>query len=122
MNESLHPARLGRQLHHERVHHIAEQIIRNLKTAEQSIFQAKTVFDFCRVLKVDQPRYHHWRQLYGGMRAEEAKRLSQLEKENARLKKLMAEAEQDKAMLKDIAEGNFRTQSASTGPLRSCGA
>jgi transposase-like protein len=66
-----------------------------------------TVTDVWRVLDVAQATYHRWRQLYGGMKAEEAKRLSQLEKENARLKRLLAEAELDKAMLKDLAEGNF---------------
>ena len=48
---------------------------------------------------MSQPTYHRWRQLYGGMQAEEAKRLTQLEKENGRLKKLLAEAELEKAML-----------------------
>ena len=59
------------------------------------------------VIEVTQPTYHRWRQQYGGMQAEEARRLTQLEKENARLKKLLAEAELEKAMLKDLAEGNF---------------
>jgi putative transposase len=61
------------------------QIIRKLKTADQLIAQGKTVSDVCRVLEVAQPTYHRWRQLYGVMKAEEAKRLTQLEKENARL-------------------------------------
>jgi len=65
------------------------------------------VADVCRVIEVTQPTYHRWRQLYGGMQAEEARRLAQLEQENARLKKLLAEAELEKAMLKDLAEGNF---------------
>jgi putative transposase len=92
----------------KRTRHTPEQIIRKLKTADQLIAQGKTVFDVCRVLEVAQPAtYHRWRQLYGGMKAEEAKRLTQLEKENARLKKLLAEAELEKAMLKDLAEGNF---------------
>ncbi len=69
--------------------------------------KGKTVADVCRVLEVAQPTYHCWRQLYGGMKAEEAKRLTQLEKEKARLKKLLAEAELEKAMLKDLAKGNF---------------
>ena len=69
--------------------------------------QGKTVADVCRVIEVTQPTYHRWRQQYGGMQAEEARRLTQLEKENARLKKLLAEAELEKAMLKDLAEGNF---------------
>ena len=89
------------------IRHTAEQIIRKLKTAEQLIAQGKTVADVCRALEVTQPTYHRWKQQYGGMQAEEAKRLTQLEKENARLKKLLAEAELEKAMLKELAEGNF---------------
>ena len=99
----------------KRTRHTAEQIIRKLKTAEQLIAQGKTVADVCRALEVSQPTYHRWRQQYGGMQAEEARRLTQLEKENARLLpkaspkewKLLAEAELEKAMLKDLAEGNF---------------
>ena len=53
------------------------------------------------------PTYHRWQQLYGGMKAAEAKRLKQLEQENVRLKRLLADAELDKAMLKELAEGNF---------------
>ena len=58
-------------------------------------------------MEVSQPTYPRWRQLYGGMQAEEAMRLTQLEKENDRLKRLLAEAELEKAMLKELAEGNF---------------
>ena len=83
----------------KRTRHTAEQIIRKLKTAEQLIAQGKSVADVCRALEVSQPIYHRWKQHYGGMQAEEAKRPTQLEKENARLKKLLAEAELEKAML-----------------------
>jgi putative transposase len=69
----------------KRTRHTAEQIIRKLKTAEQLIAQGKTVADVCRVIEVTQPIYHRLRQQYGGMQAEEARRLTQLEKENARL-------------------------------------
>ena len=75
----------------KRTRHMAEQIIRKLKTAEQLISQGKTVVEVCRVIEVTQPTCHRWRQQYGGMQAEEARRLTQLEK----------------AMLKDLAEGNF---------------
>ncbi|WP_370561624.1 IS3 family transposase [Cyanobium sp. NS01] len=91
----------------KRTRHTAEQIIRKLKTAEQLIAQGKTVADVCRVIEVTQPTYHRWRQQYGGMQAEEARRLTQLEKENARLKKLLAEAELEKAMLKDLGRGKL---------------
>ena len=63
--------------------------------------------DVCRALEVSAPTYHRWQQLYGGMKATEAKRLKELEQENARLKRLLADAELDKAMLKELAEGNF---------------
>ena len=76
----------------KRIRHTAEQIICKLKTAEQLIAQCKIVADVCRALKVTQPTYHRWKQQYGGMQAEEAKRLNQLEKETARLKKPLAEA------------------------------
>ena len=58
-------------------------------------------------LAKSEPTYHRWQTQYGGMKAEEAKRLKELEQENGRLKKLLAEAELDKAMLKYIAEGNW---------------
>jgi putative transposase len=91
----------------KRIHHtaVAEgfcegvQIIRKLKTAEHLIAQGKTVADVCRAIEVTQSTYHRWKQQYGGMQAEEAKRLTQLEKENTRLKKLLAEPELEKAML-----------------------
>ena len=116
VNESPQPARLGRGLHHEthQAHSgadhpqaLARRASAQQWTAEQLIAQGKTVADVCRVIEVTQPTYHRWRQQYGGMQAEEARRLTQLEKENARLKKLLAEAELEKAMLKDLAEGNF---------------
>ena len=112
----------------KRTRHTAEQIIRKLKTAEQLIAQGKTVVEVRRVIEVTQPTYHRWRQQYGGMQAEEARRLTQLEKENARLKKLLAEAELEKAMLKPQARRSRRTLpretsepgNAPAGPSRSC--
>jgi putative transposase len=73
----------------KRTRHIPEQIILNLKTADQLIAQGKTVADVCHVLEFAQPTYHRWRQLYGGMKAEAAKRMTQLEKENGRLKSFL---------------------------------
>jgi putative transposase len=69
----------------KRTRHTPEQIIRKIKTADQLIAHGQTVAEACRVLKVSQASYHRWRQLYGGMKAEEAKRISQLGKENAGL-------------------------------------
>ena len=61
----------------------------------------------CRTLGVSQQAYYRWRKEYGGVRTDQAKRLKDLERENARLKKLVAEAELDKAILKEAAAGNF---------------
>ena len=60
-----------------------------------------------QALGVSEATYHRWRNRYGGMKCADAKRLKELELENSRLKKLLAEAELDKAMLRDLAEGNF---------------
>jgi len=70
----------------------AEQVNRKFQTADQLIAQGKTVIGICHVICVRKPTYHRWRQQYGGLQAEEARRLTQLEKENARLKKLLAVA------------------------------
>ena len=91
----------------KRICHSAEQIIRQLKIAEQLIAQCKTVADVCRAIEVTQPTCHRLKQQYGGYAGRGGQRLTQLEKENARLKKLLAEAEFEKAMLKELAEGNF---------------
>jgi transposase-like protein len=82
-------------------------IIRKLRTADQLLNQGQSVADVCRALEVSAATYHRWQQLYGGMKATEAKRLKELEQENSRLKRLLADAELDKAMLKELAEGNF---------------
>ena len=63
--------------------------------------------EVCRQLEIADSTWHRWLAQYGGMKASDAKRLKELEVENARLKKLVAEAELDKAMLKELAEGNF---------------
>ena len=60
-----------------------------------------------RALEISEQTLHRWRNQYGGMKAEEAKRLKELEEENKRLKKLLAEAELDKAILKEALKGNF---------------
>ena len=91
----------------KRKRHNPDQIIRKLRSAEQLLNQGQTVADVCRALEVSAATYHRWQHLYGGMKATEAKRLKELEQENTRLKRLLAEAELDKAMLKELAEGNF---------------
>lgn len=74
----------------------------------QKLWRAgKTVAEVVQVLEVSEQTYYRWKNKYGGMKAEEAKRLKELEVENSRLKKLLAEAELDKAMLKELASGNW---------------
>ena len=91
----------------KRKRHSSEQIIRKLQDAERLLNAGKSVAQVCQALEVSEATFHRWRNQFGGMKCEEAKRLKELEQENARLKKLLAEAELDKAMLKDLAEGNF---------------
>ena len=87
--------------------HTAEQIIDKLREAEVLLGQGVTVAQACKKLEITQQTYYRWRSDYGGMRTDQAKRLKELEKENARLKKLLADSELDKAILKEAASGNF---------------
>lgn len=91
----------------KRKRHSPEQIVRKLQEADRLLNAGKSLAHVFQALEVSEPTYHRWRNQYGGMKCEEAKRLKELELENSRLKKLLAEAELDKAMLKDIASGNF---------------
>jgi transposase-like protein len=87
--------------------HTPEQVIRKLAEGEKLLAEGKTIEEVSRHLEISEQTWHRWRNQYGGMKADDAKRLKELEKENARLKKLLAEAELDKSMLKELAEGNF---------------
>jgi transposase-like protein len=87
--------------------HTPEQVIRKLAEGEKLLAEGKTIEEVSRHLEVSEQTWHRWRNQFGGMKADDAKRLKELEKENARLKKLLAEAELDKSMLKELAEGNF---------------
>ncbi len=85
----------------------AEQIIHKLREADVLIGQGLKVPEVCRRLGVSDKTYYRWRSAYGGMKVDQAKRLKELEKENARLKRLLADAELDKAILKEAASPNF---------------
>ena len=91
----------------KRHRHTPEQIVRKLREGERLLNEGKDLTDVIRHLEVSEATWNRWRNQYGGMKATEAKRLRELEGENSRLKKLLAEAELDKAMLKELAEGNF---------------
>ena len=84
-----------------------EQIINKLREAEIHINQGASISEASRKIGVTQQTYYRWRKEYGGLRIEQAKRLKGLEKENARLKKLVADLSLDNAILKEAAEGNY---------------
>ena len=87
--------------------HSPEQVINKLREAEILLNQGATVGEASRKIGVTEQTYYRWRKEYGGLRIEQAKRLKDLEKENARPKKLVADISLDNAILKEVAEGNF---------------
>ena len=84
-----------------------EEIIQKLREAEVLLSQGKNVAEARRQIGVTDQTYYRWRKEYGGVRTDQAKRLKELDRENARLKKFLAEAELDKAILREAASGNF---------------
>ena len=85
----------------------AEQIIKKLREAEVLQAQGQTIAQVVRQLGVTDQTYYRWRKEYGGLKVDQAKRLKELEKENTRLKKLVAEQALDMAILKEAADPNF---------------
>ena len=85
----------------------AEQIIKKLREAEVLISRGETIAQVIRKLGVSDVTYYRWRKEYGGMQIEQAKRLKELESENVRLKKLVAELSLDNSILKEVSKGNF---------------
>lgn len=85
----------------------AEKIIYKLREAEVALSQGKTVPEAAKVIGVTEQTYYRWRKQYAGMRVDQAKRLKALEKENSRLKKLVADLSLDNDILKEAASGNF---------------
>jgi putative transposase len=83
-----------------------EQIIGKLREAEVLLSQGLTVGEASRKLGIAEQTYYRWRKEYGGMRVDQAKRLQELEKENSRLKRLVADITLDNAILKEVARGN----------------
>ncbi len=87
--------------------HSPEVIINKLREAEILLNQGANIGEASRKIGVTEQTYYRWRKEYGGMRIEQAKRLKTLEKENTRLKKLVADISLDNAILKEASEGNF---------------
>ncbi len=98
---------LGKGDEMARRRHTAEQIITKLREAEVALAQGQTVAQVCKALEVTEQTYYRWRIEYGGMQVAQARRLKQLEGENARLRRAVADLTVDNQILKEAAEGNF---------------
>lgn len=86
--------------------HTPEQIIRKLREADRLLAEGAEVADVARHLEVSEQTYHRWRNQFGGMKAEDAKRLRELERENRELKQIVADKELENRALREIAKGN----------------
>jgi putative transposase len=91
----------------KRHRHTPEQAVRKVREGERLLNDGKDLAEILRVLEISEATWNRWRSQYGGMKASEAKRLRELEAENARLKKLVANQALDIDLLKELAEGNF---------------
>jgi len=87
--------------------HTPEQIIRKLREAERLQAEGADIATVARQLEVSEQTFHRWRAQYGGMKADDAKRLKELERENARLKRIVADQALDISALKEVAKGNW---------------
>lgn len=90
-----------------RKRHTAEEVVNKLRQAEVELGKGSSVAAVCKLLGAIEQTYYRWRKEYGGLKTDQAKKLKALEKENSRLKRLLADAELDKAMLREVASGNF---------------
>ena len=91
----------------KRRRHTPEQVVRKLREADALLAQGADIARVCRHLEVSEPTYHRWRNQYGGMKADDAKRLKELERENRRLKEIVADKELNIRALEELARGNF---------------
>ena len=111
MRVVLRPALAGRKtvniMTKRKKRHSPEQIVRKIQDADRILAQGGDVAAVLKELNITEATYYRWRNHYGGLKAEDAKKLKQLEKQNLQLKKLLAEAELEKAVLKELAERVF---------------
>ena len=91
----------------KRRRHSPEQVIRKLREADRLLGEGKTIPEVARALEISENTYHRWQRQFGGMKADDAKRLRELEKENARLKRIVADQVLENQALKEIAKGNW---------------
>ena len=87
--------------------HTPEQVIRKLAEGDRLLNQGEDLAEVCRQLEIAESTWHRWRNQFGGMKVNDAKRLKELEVENGRLKRIVADLTLDNAMLKEVAKGNF---------------
>jgi transposase-like protein len=90
-----------------RKRHTPEQIIHKLREVEVELGRGQKVPEACRKIAVTEQTYYRWRKEYGGLKMDQARRLKELEKENSRLKRLVADLNLDKAILEEAAQGNY---------------
>ena len=88
-------------------HHTPEQIVRKVAEGQKLLAEGKSVDEVAKYLEVTPATWHRWVNQYGGMKADDAKRLRELEKENQRLKKIVADQALDINMLREVAQGKF---------------
>ena len=87
--------------------HTPDQVVRKLREADRLLADGKDVSEVSKHLEVSEQTYHRWRKQYGGLKADDSKRLKELAKENTRLKRIVADKEREIDALREIAEGNF---------------
>jgi transposase-like protein len=97
----------GRENRMSKKKYAPEQIVSMLPEAEVLLGKGQSIAEVCRGLGITDQTYYRWRKEYGGLRVDQAKRLKELEQENTRLKKVVADLVLDKAILKEVARGNF---------------
>src|SRR3982750_2627597 len=93
--------------HVRRRRHTPEQVIRKLREADRMLGEGKSIAEVAKALEISEPTYHRWRNQYGGMKADDAKRLKELERENAQLKRIVADQALENEALKEVAKGNW---------------
>ena len=91
----------------KRRRHTPEQIVRKLREVERLPGEGQTIAESAKQVEISEQTYHRWRNQYGGMKADDARRLRELERENARLKRIVAGKELEIDALKEIAKGNW---------------
>lgn len=91
----------------KRRRHTPEQVIRKLREADRLLSEGRTTVEVARQLEISENTYHRWRNQFGGMKADDAKRLKELERENQRLKAIVADQALENRALKEIAKGNW---------------